>query len=94
MENGHYTTEQIRTEIKRMLAAVIERDETEIDDTASFMDDLGVDSLMALEVMVSMGKKFRIEIPAEEFVKSRNVLEAVVMVQRYLPEHVSSAAIV
>lgn len=94
MENGHYTAEQIRDEVKRMIAAVIERDESDIEDTTSFADELDVDSLMALEVMVAMGKKFRIEIPTDEFVKADNVQQAVAMVQRYLPDGVASAAIV
>ena len=41
---------------------------------------------MAMEVMVAMDKKFRIDIPEEEFVKATNVDQAVAMVQRYLPE--------
>jgi len=39
-----------------------------------------------MEVMVAMDKKFRIDIPEEEFVKATNVDQAVAMVRRYLPE--------
>jgi acyl carrier protein len=86
MLNGKITEEQIRFEIKRLIAAVTEREPEEIPDTASFTEELGVDSLMAMEVMVAMDKKFRIDIPEEEFTKATNVEEAVLMVQRYLPE--------
>ena len=85
MLNGKITEEQIRFEIKRLIAAVTEREPEEIPDTASFTEELGVDSLMAMEVMVAVDKKFRIDIPEEEFTKATNVKEAVLMVQRYLP---------
>jgi len=86
MQNGQITDESIRWEIKRLIASVTEREPEEIADNASFTEDLGVDSLMAMEVMVSMDKKFRIDIPEEEFVKVTNVNEAAAMVRRYLPE--------
>jgi acyl carrier protein len=53
MPTAPFTAERIRCEIKKLIAAVTERDPEEISDTASFKDDLGVDSLMAMEVMVS-----------------------------------------
>ena len=86
MVNGHFSPEQIRIEIKKLIAAVTEREPEEIPDHASFKDELGVDSLMAMEVMVSMDKQFNIDVPEEEFVKATNVEEAVLMVQRYLPQ--------
>ena len=92
MVNGHFSPEQIRSEIKRLIAAVTEREPEEIGDTASFKDDLGVDSLMAMEVMVWMDKKFNIDVPEEEFTKATNVEEAVLMVQRYLPQKEAATA--
>jgi|tagenome__1003787_1003787.scaffolds.fasta_scaffold18800403_2 acyl carrier protein len=86
MQNAQRTDESIRWEIKRLIASVTEREPEEVPDAASFSEDLGVDSLMAMEVMVAMDKKFRIDIPEEEFVKATNVDEAVAMVRRYLPE--------
>jgi len=86
MQYGDRTDEGIRWEIKRLIASVTERDPEGVSDTASFAEDLGVDSLMAMEVMVAMDKKFRIDIPEEEFVKATNVEEAVAMVRRYLPQ--------
>ena len=48
------TAEQVRTEVKRLIAEVTEREPEEITDTALFADELGVDSLMAMEVMVAV----------------------------------------
>lgn len=86
MQNVQRTEESIRWEIKKLIASVTEREPEEVPDDASFADDLGVDSLMAMEVMVAMDKKFRIDIPEEEFVTAKNVNDAVAMVRRYVPE--------
>ena len=92
MQNGQFTDEKIRWEIKRLIASVTEREPEEVSDTASFVEELGIDSLMAMEVMVSMDKKFRIDIPEDEFIKATNVEEAAAMVRRYLPESASTIA--
>lgn len=84
MTNGTITPDVIRTEIKKLIAEVTERTPEEIGDTALFADDLGVDSLMAMEVMVAVDKKYKINIPEEEFAKIRNVDDTVAVVQRYL----------
>jgi acyl carrier protein len=84
-QNGQVSEEQIRLTIKRLIAQVIERDPEEIPDRASFREELGVDSLMAMEVMVAVDKKFHIDIPEEEFNAATNVDEAVATVKRYLP---------
>ncbi|MFN0165708.1 MAG: acyl carrier protein [Bryobacteraceae bacterium] len=79
-----FTAEDIRTEIKRLIAEVTERTPDEISDTASFQEDLGVDSLMAMEVMVAVDKKYKINIPEDEFAQIRNVNDTVEVVQRHL----------
>lgn len=79
-----YTADEIRAEIKRLVANVTEREPEEISDTAHYMDELGVDSLMAMEVMIAVDKKFKIDIPEEEFNKATNVNESVAMVEQWL----------
>ena len=80
------TADEIRVEVKRLIAEVTERGPEEISDTALFEQDLGVDSLMGLEVMVSIDKKYKIRIPEEEFAKIKNVDDAVEVVLRYCPD--------
>jgi acyl carrier protein len=88
--NGHVSEEQIRIAIKHLIAQVTEREPEEIPDQASLKDELGVDSLMAMEVMVAVDKKFHIDIPEEEFNAITNVDEAVAVVKRHLPEGVTA----
>lgn len=78
------TAEHIRTEVKRLIAEVTEREPEEITDTASFAEELGVDSLMAMEVMVAVDKKYKINIPEEEFGTIKNVDDTVAVVLRHV----------
>jgi acyl carrier protein len=85
MHNGHIDEEEIRMEIRRLIARVTEREPEEVSDGALFKEDLGVDSLMAMELMVAVDRKFKIDIPEEEFTLATNVDQAVAMVRRYIP---------
>jgi acyl carrier protein len=81
MEN--ITAEHVRSEVKRLIAEVTEREPEEITDTALFAEELGVDSLMAMEVMVAVDKKYKINIPEDEFATIKNVNDTVAVVLRY-----------
>ncbi len=93
MPDTQITEELIKSEIKRLIADVTEREPEEVTDTASFSEDLGVDSLMAMEVMVAVDKKFKIDIPEEEFGKIKNVLDAVAVVKAHLPGGAEAAGV-
>jgi acyl carrier protein len=78
------TEDQVREEVKRLIAELTEREVNEITDTALFVDDLGVDSLMAIEVMVALDKRYKIDIPEAEFNKIKNVDDSVAVVMKHL----------
>jgi acyl carrier protein len=78
------TPESVRVEVKRLIAELTERDVAEITDSALFVDDLGVDSLMAIEVMVALDKRYKIDIPEAEFQKIKNVDDSVEVVMKHL----------
>ena len=42
------TAEQVKEEVRKRVAELTEMDPAEVSDTASFIDELGVDSLMAI----------------------------------------------
>lgn len=83
-QNGHFTQDQIRMNIKQLVASVTEREPDEISDGALFKEELGVDSLLGMELMIAIDKKFKIDIPEDEFTKLLTVDDAVPVVQRYL----------
>ncbi len=86
MANQQATAEDIRNEVRRLVAEITERDPGEISDTALFIEELGIDSLMAIEMMVAVDKKYKIEISEEEFGTIKNVNDAVECVQRHLAQ--------
>jgi acyl carrier protein len=84
MSQVQMTPEQIREEIRKRVAELTERDPSEISDTARFVEDLDIDSLMAIELMVTLDKEYKIDIAEEEFRNIKNVSEAVDIVLAYL----------
>lgn len=59
-------TYMVMEKIKGILAEQLNIDESEIVPEASFIDDLGADSLDIVELIMSMEEEFGIEIPEEE----------------------------
>ncbi|MFJ4283633.1 acyl carrier protein [Streptomyces massasporeus] len=51
-----------KEELRALVAQVLDVDVTEVTDDARFVDDLEVDSLMALEVVVILEKKYGIKL--------------------------------
>lgn len=92
MATNEITSEQIRATVKELIAEITEREPSEISDTALFTEDLGIDSLAGMEIMVTVDKRFKVDIPEEEFDKIKNVNDAVEMVQRYLARAVDSTS--
>ncbi len=56
----------IMEKIKGILAEQLNIDESEIVPEASFIDDLGADSLDIVELIMSMEEEFGLEIPEDE----------------------------
>ena len=52
-------------DIRNLLAEILETDPQSIDGSASFVKDLGMDSMMALEILAGIEKKYRIVIPED-----------------------------
>jgi acyl carrier protein len=92
LATNEITSEQIRATVKELIAEITEREPSEISDTALFTEDLGIDSLAGMEIMVTVDKRFKVDIPEEEFDKIKNVNDAVEMVQRYLGRAVDSTS--
>ncbi len=79
-------TAEISTKIKRIIANVTGIDPEDIADDASFVDDLGMDSLSLLEIGVDVDYEFKLGVPEEELGQLRTVREAVALAERRLAE--------
>ena len=76
------TTEKVKQIISEQLGV----DEAEVTPSASFVDDLGADSLDTVELVMAFEEAFEIEIPDEEAEKIRTVQDAV----DYIGKHAKS----
>ena len=70
--------------IIEIIADRLQVDTEKITPDASFMDDLGADSLDTVELVMAFEEEFDIEIPDEEAEKIRTVKDAI----NYLTENV------
>ncbi len=74
--------------VKAIIAEQLGVKVEEVTDTASFVDDLGADSLDTVELVMALEEEFGIEIPDEDAEKMTNVGEAV----RYIEQKASKSA--
>lgn len=63
--------------VKEIVAEQLGKDANEIAPNASFIDDLGADSLDIVELVMKMEEEFGIEIPDEEAEKIKTVNDVV-----------------
>jgi len=74
------------TEFERIKEIIVEQlgvDESEVTMEASFVEDLGADSLDIVELVMALEEEFELQIPDEDAEKIRTVGEAV----QYVKDH-------
>ena len=67
----------VADKVKGIIVEQLGVDEEEVTPDASFVDDLGADSLDTVELVMAFEEEFGIEIPDEEAEKMTNVGEAI-----------------
>lgn len=70
-------------QVKKIVAEKLGVDEAKVTETASFVNDLGADSLDVVEFVMEVEKEFDITIPDEEAAKLTTVGDAV----KYIESH-------
>ena len=78
------SSEEIREKIKRSIASVTYLDTEKLDDSASYKDDLAIDSLSILEIVVDVEYQFQIKVPEDELSAIRTISDTINTVQKYL----------
>jgi acyl carrier protein len=74
---------EIAEKVKEIISQQLDVDLTEVKEAASFIDDLGADSLAIVELVLAFEEQFEIDIPDEDTEKIRTVGDAV----SYIQEH-------
>jgi acyl carrier protein len=67
----------IEATVKEIIVEQLGVDEAQVKPEASFIDDLGADSLDTVELVMAFEEKFEIDIPDEEAEKMRTVGDAI-----------------
>ena len=72
---------KIAERVKSLVVEQLGVDEDQVTPTASFTDDLGADSLDAVELVMALETEFGIEIPDEDAESLTNIEETVKYIQ-------------
>lgn len=72
----------VREKVKQIIVEQLGVDEAEVTETASFVDDLGADSLDQVELVMAFEESFGIEIPDEDAEKITTVKDAVEYIEK------------
>ncbi len=67
----------IEDKVKQIIVEQLGVDESEVTPEASFIDDLGADSLDTVELVMAFEEEFDIEIPDEDAEKMTTVVDAI-----------------
>jgi acyl carrier protein len=73
----------VEERVKQIIVEQLGVDEAEVTPTASFVDDLGADSLDTVELVMAFEEAFEIEIPDEDAEKIRTVQDAVTYIEQH-----------
>ncbi len=76
----------VEDKVKQIIVEQLGVDESEVTPTASFIDDLGADSLDTVELVMALEEGFGMEIPDEDAEKITTVKEAINYIETHSPK--------
>jgi len=76
--------QNVEQQVKEIVSKVLEIPEAEIGPDADFIDELGVDSLKAIEITGAIEKAFKIVVPEEEIRNIRTLNQAITLTKKLL----------
>jgi acyl carrier protein len=76
----------ISERVKKIVVEQLGVKEAEVSDQASFVDDLGADSLDTVELVMALEEEFDLEIPDEEAEKIRTIQQAIDYIRTHVNE--------
>jgi acyl carrier protein len=76
-EVRHMEREEILDKVKDVIVEQLNVEEDDVNEEASFVDDLGADSLDIVELVMALEEQFSISIPDEEAENIKTVGDAV-----------------
>jgi acyl carrier protein len=74
----------VEERVKKIVVEQLGVEEAQVTKEASFLDDLGADSLDTVELVMALEEEFKLEIPDEEAEKITTVGQAVEYIEKNL----------
>jgi len=71
----------VADKVKQIIVEQLGVDENQVDPSASFVDDLGADSLDIVELVMAFEEAFDLDIPDEDAEKIKTVNDAIVYIE-------------
>jgi acyl carrier protein len=81
---ANMSIEEISERVKKIVASQLGVGEAEIEDDASFVDDLGADSLDTVELVMALEEEFGAEIPDSDAEKIATVRAAIDYIEKQI----------
>lgn len=75
---------EIQERVKKVVAAVLEMEITEISNDANFIFDLGADSMQSVQLVAGFEEEFDIEMDEDKALSVQTIADAVVFIGGYL----------
>jgi len=77
IDRGYNSMSDVREKVKQVIVEQLSVNPDEVTDDASFIEDLGADSLDIVELVMELEEQFGVDIPDEEAEKILTVGEAI-----------------
>ena len=74
---------KLENELRSLVAEIVEIDPEKITLEANFVEDLGMDSMMALEILASIEKKYKLKIPEENLTKISSLNKVMELIDEF-----------
>jgi len=74
----------LEQEIKTLVAKVIKKPEADIDPNANLFTELGVDSLLGVEIFAALDKKYGLDVPEEKLKNVNSLNDIIALVKELL----------
>lgn len=80
---------EIKLEVKKLVSDTTKVPEKDLKDNALFVEDLDIDSMMALELIASIEKKYRVIVPEEKITAIRNMQSVYDLLEELLKDKIA-----
>ncbi|MCE3239195.1 MAG: acyl carrier protein [Gammaproteobacteria bacterium] len=81
------STSTVEQRVKKIVIEQLGVKEEEVTSDASFVDDLGADSLDTVELVMALEEEFETEIPDEDAEEIKTIKQAIEYINAHLKEH-------